>query len=160
MSALCGGSMIMTIGQLSRSANTPQTLQRPHEGHALRGATSSTSTPNSLNYFDLLSEEVDHPETVPQPAAKPQNTGKMVRFAELPQVNRGRKTPETTRSAPPPRPMKKKNGQQQLTKPPSMDPAQPREAQAPAHDAPTPIRTLRGIGFFNKNSPYSPAPQP
>jgi len=86
----------------------------------------------------LLSEEEDHPETVPQPATKSQNTGKTVRFAELPHVNRLQKTPKTTKSDPPSRSMRQKNGQQLWTQPPSMDSAQPRASQAPLHGAPTP----------------------
>ena len=43
--------------------------------------------PTSPNYFDLLSDKEDHPETAPQLASKPQNAVKTVRFAEPPQVN-------------------------------------------------------------------------
>ncbi len=67
MNVTCGGSMMEMSGRLSRSANTPQTLQRLPEERASKGATSPTSIPTSSpNYFDLLSEEMDHrdrPET-------------------------------------------------------------------------------------------------
>ena len=52
--------------------------------------------PTSPKYFDLLTEEEDHPETVPQPASKPQNAAKTVRFAEPPQVNNAGISPGTT----------------------------------------------------------------
>ena len=90
----------MTTRPLSRSDNTHQTLQRPQEGHASRGATSSTSTPNSPNYFDPPSEEADLPGTVYQPAARPQNTGKVIHFAGLPHANIVQKTPDMTKIRP------------------------------------------------------------
>jgi hypothetical protein len=107
------GSMTMTTGRLLRFTNTPNTLQGPQDAPASKGATSPTSTLTSPNYIDPLSEEEEYPETAPQPATKPQNAAKSVRFAELPQVNIVRTSPETTTrtSAPPPRQTKKKNGQ-------------------------------------------------
>jgi DNA-binding transcriptional regulator of glucitol operon len=140
MNVSCGGSTIMTSGRWSRSANTPHTLQRPMDGHASKGGMSSTSTPTSPNYFDMLSEEEDRPEIVPQPTTKSQNAGKTVKVAERPHANRLRNTPvttTTTTSAPPPRLTKQNNLQHQQMQPSIEDPVQPLVARALVHGAPT-----------------------
>jgi hypothetical protein len=130
MSAGCGDATTRNSEWPSRYANTRKTPQERYQELNSMAGTSPLSIPTSPSYFDLLSEELDHPKTVPRRAAKSQTAGKTVRFAEQSQENRWRSTRETMKSAPPHRPMKQKNGQQQRTQPPFTGPAPPRVAQA------------------------------
>ena len=75
MSVSYATSTTGTSGRLSGFASTPQILRGPQEERASREATSPTPIPTSPNFFDLLSEVENHPDTVPLPLAKTQTAG-------------------------------------------------------------------------------------
>jgi hypothetical protein len=85
-SASCGASTTTTNGHPSRSANMPKIPQELLGELASKGGMLLNSIPTSPNYFDLLSDGTDSPETSPSPAAKIKPPRKTVRFTEQPQV--------------------------------------------------------------------------